>query len=201
MSGQQLCTAGREVHSAHTVQTSGSACITHLEPQHQKQLSTGTTAKMRRHQSRCWLAAALRLNGSAQLAITSGRRPLQSALARSQVALGAVSEERVTRHSPRLLKLSLHHWLSGTMSAMRPRASIHTMSLLAVTCWCTGCVHAVQEGSHTTGQQCLVIVSPMAVDVQSVLAGKLVYAIHWHLWFRLLQLSLTWTRTAAQLLR
>ena len=54
---------------------------------------------------------------------------------------------------PHLLKLSLPAWPNGTMSAMMLRTSTLTKSLLAAGSRCTGSAHAVQEGSHTAGQQ------------------------------------------------
>ena len=58
-----------------------------------------------------------------------------------------------TSGSPHLLQLSLPAWLSGTMTAAVKTASIQMLSLWAAASWCTGSAHAVQEGSHTAGEQ------------------------------------------------
>lgn len=78
---------------------------------------------MQRHQSRCWPAAVSGLNGNAKLASMSGKRLLQRVFVTVLVVLTAVTFTESSKLSPLLTKLSLLSWLSGTMSAMRRRAS------------------------------------------------------------------------------
>ena len=88
------------------------------------------------------------------------------------VVPSAVMRGPADTHSPPLLKLSLPSWLSGTTS----RGNLQLISLLAAVRWCTGSAQAVQEGSHTAGEQPQITAQERAVGVQSVLAGKLVFA-------------------------
>ena len=164
-------------------------------------LSTGTTARMRRHQSRCWLAAALGLSGSAQLAAGNGALVYSCAGVQGLDVLSVRHRNKTGSPSPHLLKLSLPAWLSGTMSAMVWRAGIHTRSLLAATSWCTGSAHAVQEGSHIAGQLDLIAALAAVAGVQFVLASKLVSATLWSPCFLLWQLSWMWIRMALHLLK
>lgn len=153
-SGQHVYKTEREkALSAHIALIGWSACTTPLPPQHLTQLSTGTTARMRRCQSRCWLAVTSGLSGSAQLAIVNGKPPFSCAHVQRLDVDNVRHTNEVGSHGPHLLKLSLPAWLSGTTSAMMPKTPIQTTSLLAVASRCTGCAHAVHMGSPTTGQQ------------------------------------------------
>lgn len=77
-------------------------------------LSTGMTARMRNHQSKCWQAALLRLSGSAQLATSSGKHTSWCAPATGLVVPGALNEAKSSSLTPHFLKLSLPAWPSGT---------------------------------------------------------------------------------------
>ena len=63
------------------------------------------------------------------------------------------SESPSLTESRPLLKLSLLSWLSGTRNEMMSTASTQIKLLLAAASWCTGSAHAVQKGSHISGQQ------------------------------------------------
>ena len=69
------------------------------------------------------------------------------------VAPSAFEHRKSASGSPLLLQLSLRVWLNGTISATKKRAFIQKTSLSAAAGRCTGSAHAVQEGSHTAGQQ------------------------------------------------
>ena len=154
-SGQHVYRTERkeEAHGAHIGAIGGSACITPLLPWHLIWLSTGITARIKSHRSRCWLAALLRLSGSAQLATGDGKRASKGAPATGLAAPSAAEHSKSTSLSPPFLMLSLPAWPSGTKNTTMQRASMPTTSLLAAISRCTGSACAVQEDNQTAGQQ------------------------------------------------
>ena len=107
--------------------------------------NTGTTARMSKGHSRCWLAANFRADWNcpscnwewqAHIARFVNTKPDFSKAPCKESSLG----------SPHWLKLSLQGWLSRTVSTMMQRASIRATSPLAATSVCTGSACAVHGG-------------------------------------------------------
>ena len=151
-SGAQAQPIEQEEQIVHTAAIGWCACTTLWLLWHLTWLSTGITARMKEHQSRCWLAAASGLSGSAQP--VSGNGKLQSAFAPVQVldVQSVQHANKIGSLSPHLLTLGLLSLLIGTLSAMKQRAFTQIRSLLAAASRCTGSAHAVQEGNHTIGE-------------------------------------------------
>ena len=111
---------------------------------------------------------------------TKWQAPIRS---RVRSAAGCPTCNRFLSRSPLLLQPSLSSWLSGTLSATMLKTSFQKTPLVAARRRCIGSAHAVQEGSHTAGQQRQITASDVAMDVQFVLGNKPVSATPCSLYF------------------
>ena len=90
MSGQPVLLTEGKAHSAHTAATSWCACTSLRLLWPLKWLSTGITARMRKHQIRHWLAASAGLSGSAHVACGNGKHLMRILSAQTLIAPNAV---------------------------------------------------------------------------------------------------------------